>query len=286
MARIRQCNGSNFHSGKSVCEIDYDKIKSLVLVKHGVKLDYSTADALRESCHAAVPSRAYGFPGIINWEPNGGEAQTSQVGYGPTMYNGMSARNDALTLDKFRHYQRAEILKNAEEEFDAYFIDARNNIYGLNDGTDTLAGIPVSIYPSGNDHPGASDKASLVINVVYTDVEEYMLNLDVEPLSYNANNYVMGLMPVVFESVGDTSTPNKYKLVEFFGKGDCTAKYGELIADAASSVLNGVTSATYNAADNTLTLTGSGTPSQLNPTLKAASVLCTNGIYGIEQYAG
>lgn len=277
MTRIRQCNGSNFHSGKSVCEIDYDKIKSLVLVKHGAKLDYSTADALRASCHAAVPNRAYGFPGIINWEPNGGEAQTSQVGYGPTMYNGMSARNDALTLDKFRHYQRAEILKNAEEEFDAYFIDARNNIYGLNDGTETLAGIPVTIYPSGNDHPGASDKASLVINVVYTDVEEYMLNLDVEPLDYNANNFVMGLMPVTIEKL-DGQT-NKYKVVEFFGKGDATAKYGALIADGASSVLNGASAATYNEGDNTLTITASGAV-----TLKEASVLCTNGIYGIEQY--
>lgn len=277
MTRIRQCYSSNFHTGKSVCEIDYDRIKSLVLVKHGVKLDYSTAEKLRESCHAALPNRAYGFPGIINWEPNGGEAQTSQVGYGPTMYNGMSARNDALTLDKFRHYQRAEILKNAEEEFDAYLIDARNNIYGLNDGTETLAGIPVSIYPSGNDHPGASDRASLVINIVYTDVEEYMMNLDVEPLDYNANNYVMGLMPVTLEKV-DTSN-NKYKVVEFFGKGDATAKYGALIADAASSVINGASAATYNEGDNTLTITATG-----SVTLKEASVLCDNGIYGIEQY--
>ena len=34
----------------------------------------------------------------------------------------------------------------------------RNNLYGLNDGTDVLAGIPATIYPSGNDHLGASDK--------------------------------------------------------------------------------------------------------------------------------
>ena len=138
MARIRTCPGVGFFTGKSVCEIDYDKIKALVLTKHGVKLDYETMDALRTACHADVPNRAYGFPTIINWEPNGGEAQTSQVGYGPNAYNGMSARTDALTLDRYRHYLRAQILKNVEEEFDMYLIDIKNNLYGLNDGTEVI----------------------------------------------------------------------------------------------------------------------------------------------------
>ena len=280
MARIRTCAGNSFFTGKSVCEIDYDKIKSVILMKHGVKLDYSSLEAIRSACHADVPNRAYGFPTIINWEPNGGEAQTSQVGYGPTFYNGMSARNDALTLDKFRHYMRAEILKNVEETFDMYLIDKRNNLYGLNDGTDTLAGIPVTIYPSGNDHPGASDKESLVLNVVYEDVEEYMINLDVEPLGFRATTAVYGLMPVTLEKQGTSG--NNYKLIEFYGKGDATAKYGELLADHAADVMTGVTAATYDAATNALTLTvSSGT----TPALKAASVLCTNGIYGIEPYA-
>ena len=280
MARIRTCAGNSFFTGKSVCEIDYDKIKSVILMKHGVKLDYSSLESIRSACHADVPNRAYGFPTIINWEPNGGEAQTSQVGYGPTFYNGMSARNDALTLDKFRHYLRAEILKNVEETFDMYLIDKRNNLYGLNDGTDTLAGIPVTIYPSGNDHPGASDKESLVLNVVYEDVEEYMINLDVEPLGFRATTAVYGLMPVTLEKQGTSG--NSYKLIEFYGKGDATAKYGELLADHAADVMTGVTAATYDAATNALTLTvSSGT----TPALKAASVLCTNGIYGIEPYA-
>lgn len=280
MARIRTCAGNSFFTGKSVCEIDYDKIKSVILMKHGVKLDYSSLEAIRSACHADVPNRAYGFPTIINWEPNGGEAQTSQVGYGPTFYNGMSARNDALTLDKFRHYLRAEILKNVEETFDMYLIDKMNNLYGLNDGTDTLAGIPVTIYPSGNDHPGASDKESLVLNVVYEDVEEYMINLDVEPLGFRATTAVYGLMPVTLEKQGTSG--NNYKLIEFYGKGDATAKYGELLADHAADVMNGVTAATYDAATNALTLTVS---SGVTPALKAASVLCTNGIYGIEPYA-
>lgn len=281
MARIRTCAGNSFFTGKSVCDIDYNKIKYLVLVKHGVKLEYDSLANLRAMCHADLPNRAYGFPQIINWEPNGGEVQTSQVGYGPNVYNGVGPRTDAFTIDKYRHYLRAEILKNVDEEFDMYLIDAKNNLYGLNDGTETLAGIPVTIYPSGNDHPGASDKASLAVNVSYIDVEEYMINLDVVKLGFSASSAVYGLMPVTLEKVGTTG--NNYKLVEFYGKGDATAKYGELIADNASNVLTGATAATYDAENKYLTITlATGATA---PTLKLASVLETNGIYGIEPYS-
>jgi hypothetical protein len=281
MTRIRTCPGGNFATGKSVCEIDYDKIKALVLTKHGVKLSYDSLEAIRTACHADVPNRAYGFPTIINWEPNGGEAQTSQVGYGPNAYNGMSARNDALTLDRYRHYLRAQILRNVEEVFDMYLIDLKNNLYGLNDGTDTLAGVPVTIYPSGNDHPGASDKASLVVNVVYQDVEEYIMNLDVVPLGFNALSAVYGLMPVTLEKVGTTGS--NYKVVEFYGKGDATAKYGALIAENVADVITGASAATYDSTNNYITLTlATGADA---PALKKASVLATAGIYGIEPYS-
>ena len=281
MSRIRSCASNSFFTGKSVCEIDYDKIKYLLLTKHGVKLQYDTLDNLRAMCHADLPNRAYGFPQVVNWEPNGGEVQTSQVGYGPNVYNGVSARTDAFTVDKFRHYLRAEILKNVDEEFDMYLIDAKNNLYGLNDGTDELAGIPVTIYPSGNDHPGASDKASLAVNVSYVDVEEYMMKLDVVPLDYAARSAVYGLMPVTLEKVG--STGNNYKLVEYYGKGDATAKFGELISDNVASVLNGATAATYDATNNYITVTLASDSTA--PTLKAASVLEANGIYGIEPFS-
>ena len=281
MSRIRSCASNSFFTGKSVCEIDYDKIKYLLLTKHGVKLQYDTLDNLRAMCHADLPNRAYGFPQIVNWEPNGGEVQTSQVGYGPNVYNGVSARTDAFTVDKFRHYLRAEILKNVDEEFDMYLIDIKNNLYGLNDGTEVLAGVPVTIYPTGNDHPGASDKASLAVNVSYVDVEEYMMKLDVVPLDYAARSAVYGLMPVTLEKVG--STGNNYKLVEYYGKGDATAKFGELISDNVASVLNGATAATYDATNNYITVTLASDSTA--PTLKAASVLEANGIYGIEPFS-
>lgn len=278
MPRIRSCKSEgSFFTGQSVCEINYDKIKSMVLVPHGSKLNYESAASLRTACHADLPNRAYGFPTIINWETSGGEAQISQTGYGPNAYNGVSARTDSFTLDAFRHYLRAQILANANIVWDMYLFDLQGNLYGLDDGTETLAGIPVNIYPSGNDHPSASDNEELVVNVLYQDAEYYMLHLDVIQLDFDPLPAIYGLMPVTLEKIGTTGS--NYKVVEYYGKGDATARYGSLIATAASSVLNGATAATYDADNNLLQITL--TQGSSAPTLKTASVLCTNGIYGI-----
>ena len=279
MSRIRTCKTDSFFTGQSVCEIDYGRIRGMVLVEHGTKLSYSTLANLRTACHADVPGRAYGFPAIINWEPSGGEAQISQVGYGPNAYNGMSPRTDAFTLDAFRHYLRAQILKNANKVFDMYLFDGNNNIYGLNDGEDVLAGIPVTIYPSGNDHKGASDNPMLIVNVVYQDVEDYMMRLDVEPLDYDVLTAIYGLMPVEVEKVG--SSGSNYKIVEKYGRADATTKYGALLSGtSATSMWDGITAATYDAENNYITMTLASQSDA--PVLKKASVLCAQSVYGIE----
>ena len=278
MSRIRTCASKKLFTGKSVCDIDYDKIKAVILLQRGQKLTYTSLASIRTQCHADMPTRAYGLVTVINWETSGGEVQTSQIGYGPNSYNGVSARTDTFTLDKFRHYLRAVLLQFADEEFDMYLIDCKNNLYGLDDGTDTLAGIPVTEYPSGNDHPGASDKESLAVNIVYADTEYYMLKLDVVPLDFDAISAVYGLMPVDLQ---ETATAGKYKIVEHYGKGDATAKYGAALAAAATSVFNNVSAATYDSTTETLTITATASAT---PSLKAASVLCAQSIYGIEPY--
>lgn len=279
MSRIRTCKVDSFFTGQSVCEIDYSRIRGMVLVEHGTILNFDTLSDLRTACHADLPGRAYGFPAIINWEPSGGEAQISQVGYGPNTYNGMSPRTDAFTLDAFRHYLRAQILANANKVFDMYLFDNKNQVYGLTvTGSDDLAGIPVTIYPSGNDHAGASDRASLVVNVVYQDVEDYMMRLDVVPLDFEVMDAIYGLMPVELVKQGAT---NNWKVVEKYGRADATAKYGALLAGTnASSCFDDITSATYNAQDNVLTFVfPSG---KTAPVLKKPSSLCTAGVYGIQ----
>jgi len=281
MSRIRSCKSGSFFSGSSICEINYDKVKAMVLTPHGQKLSYGSVADLREACHADLPNRAYGFPTIINWETSGGEAQISQTGYGPNQYNGVNARTDSFMLDAFRHYMRAQILANANILWDMYLFDLQGNLYGLDDGTDTLAGIPVNIYPSGNDHPTASDKPSLVVNVLYQDAEYYMLHLDVLQLDYDPMTAIYGLMPVTLEKIGTTGS--NYKVIEYYGKGDATSRYGSLIATAATTVLDGVTAATYDATTNLISITLA--TNATTPTLKAASVLEASGIYGIMPYS-
>ncbi len=280
MSRLRTCKSDSFFTGQSVCEIDYSRIRGMVLVEHGTTLNYESLSDLRAACHADLPDRAYGLPPIINWEPNGGEAQVSQIGYGPNSFNGMSPRTDALTLDAFRHYLRAQILNNANKVFDMYLFDDKKQVYGLNvSGSDTLAGIPVTIYPSGNDHAGASDKASLVVNVVYQDVEDYMKRLDVVPLDYEVLTAIYGLMPV--ELVKQGSTGSNYKVVEKYGSADATAKYGALLAGTnATNCMDDITAASYNAQDNVLSITLA--TGKTAPVLKKASSLCTAGVYGIQ----
>lgn len=280
MSRLRTCKSDSFFTGQSVCEIDYSRIRGMVLVEHGTTLNYESLSDLRAACHADLPDRAYGLPPIINWEPNGGEAQVSQIGYGPNSFNGMSPRTDALTLDAFRHYLRAQILNNANKVFDMYLFDDKKQVYGLNvSGSDTLAGIPVTIYPSGNDHAGASDKASLVVNVVYQDVEDYVKRLDVVPLDYEVLTAIYGLMPV--ELVKQGSTGSNYKVVEKYGSADATAKYGALLAGTnATNCMDDITAASYNAQDNVISITLA--TGKTAPVLKKASSLCTAGVYGIQ----
>ena len=90
---------------------------------------------------------------------------------------------------------------------------------------------------------------------------------------------VRSLMPVEVEKVGTNG--NNYKIVEKFGRADATAKYGALLSGtSATSMWDDITAATYNAANNYITMTmASG---KTVPVLKEASVLCANSVYGIE----
>ena len=59
---------------------------------------------------------------------------------------------------------------------------------------------------------------------------------------------------------------------------DLTSKYASIITESASTVLDGVTAATYDESTDSLTLTVS---SGSTPALKAPSVLYDAGIEGI-----
>lgn len=272
----RKCPGvSDFNTGVSVCPLDPGKVKAIILTAHGQKLPSTlSADALREACHADRPGRIYPIKTVVEYEPSGGEAQTSATGYGPTKITGFSAKTDTFTLDNSDLNLKANLMGVKNTALDAYLVDENNLIYGMDDGTDALAGIPMSgVYPGGRDWDSSGTDANLTVTLMYQDYEKYVKNADVVECGFDVVEALRGLVYVEFVSTEST----KYKLVEHYGGLDITEHYGTLLQTNAESAIPDASSVSY--ADGVLTV-ASGTPKLAKP-----SVLEGLGIYGIEQWA-
>lgn len=272
----RKCPGvATFNTGSSVCVLDPGKIKAIILTIHGHKIPTEkTAEAFEKACHADRPGRIFPIKTIVEYAPSGGEAQTSATGYGPTKVTGYSAKNDVWTLQDYDASLKANIMAAKNVAFDAYFVDENNVVYGVNDGTEDLAGIPLSgVYPGGQDWDSSGTEANLTIATMFKDYEKYVKNADVRAYDFDVVDALKGLVYVDLVS----TESNKYKLIEHFGKLDITEYYGELLAKNAETALNGATSASY--ADGVITTVGEG-----SITLASPSVLQESGITGIEAW--
>lgn len=276
MRKIRTCAGTRINSGSSACKIDWSKVKGAIMVEPGKKLpDDITGDKLAEMCHAERPNRIYPISPLIEYAKNGGDAQVSAVGYGPNQFNGLNAQTDTFTLAGFDEALNAQLLKAASREWDVYFWNKDNMLIGYNDGTGSLAGIPMStVYPTVTQYPTSGAKSTMTVSFCHIDAEDSLLNFDFVPLEFDPKYFLRGLVDVKFVSTAG----NKYKIIENIGAYDRTPEFGQLIADKAAEVLNNVTTATYANGELTITPKDSGVPS-----LKAPSVLFTNNIKYIEQ---
>ena len=272
----RKCPGvATFNTGSSVCVLDPGKIKAIILTIHGHKIPTEkTAEAFEKACHADRPGRIFPIKTIVEYAPSGGEAQTSATGYGPTKVTGYSAKNDVWTLQDYDASLKANIMAAKNVAFDAYFVDENNVIYGMNDGTDELSGIPLSgVYPGGQDWDSSGTEANLTIATMFKDYEKYIKNADVKVYDFDVVDALKGLVYVDLVSIES----NKYKLIEHFGKLDITEYYGELLSESAETALTGATSASY--ANGVITTVGEG-----SITLASPSVLQESGITGIEAW--
>lgn len=272
----RKCPGvSTFNTGSSVCVLDPGKIKAIILTIHGHKIPTEkTAEAFEKACHADRPGRIFPIKTIVEYAPSGGEAQTSATGYGPTKITSYSAKNDVWTLQDYDASLKANIMVAKNVAFDAYFVDENNVIYGMNDGTEDLAGIPLSgVYPGGQDWDSSGTEANLTIATMFKDYEKYIKNADVRAYDFDVVDALKGLVYVDLVSTED----KKYKLIEHFGKLDITEYYGELLAKNAENALDGATSASY--ANGVITTVGDDPV-----TLASPSVLQEAGITGIEAW--
>lgn len=277
---LRSCAGAAFNSGVSVCPFEPGKIKALILVQHGVSLPATlNASTLEVACHADRPNRIYPVKTIVNYEPNGGEVQTQEVGYGPTKVSGYSARSDVWTLDGYDMNLEQRIFNAKGAHFDMYLVDDENVIYGMREG-DSFVGIPLAGIAAGGQRFATADAAaSLTVTTYYQDFEAYVKNATVIQADFDVVEAINGL---VFVKLTEGVSAGDFKLINYADNTDITATYGQLLATAGAEAITmqGTPTWGYDAANNSLHQNG-GTGS---PTLKAPSVLQAHDILGIEQW--
>lgn len=247
---------------------------------HGVKLPAEfNAQKAKELCHADRPDRIYPILPFVEFAKEGGEPQVAANGYGPSQVTGISALTYTFTLDKFYPELNASLIKTANNAWDAYFYDEKNVLYGINDGTDLLAGVPMStVYSTPTPHPTSSAAATMNVSFAFDDARTYLENLDFMKLDFAIGRNLVGLTPVELVKTGTTG--NDYKLLEKVGGYDLTSTYGSLLADNTNLVTGSPTAITYNEDAETITITVTG---DVVPRLKAPSALYEAGIEGIEQ---
>lgn len=271
----RLCGGSaaGFNTGQNFCPLQPGKAKAVILVYHGKKLPAElTADNLEKACHADGQDRIFPILGISEYATSGGEANTSENGYAGTSITGYSPRTDTFTLAKFNMALQANLVSNKATTFDMYVVDENDVIYGIDDASDSLAGIPLTgVYPTGQPFSSSGQVAYLAFNALYADIEAYMKNASAKGATFNVPGALTGLVFAEFIQVGE----GKYKLVDHYDRTDLTSYYGALIAEHAETALTSGTSVSYT--EGVLTITG-------EPKLAVPSVLQENGIIGIEQW--
>lgn len=283
MRKLRTCDTAQLYTGTSKCPPDFGKMRVAILVKPGTKLPADlTLETLEKMVHANRTDRIYGIVGLCEYAKNGGEVQTSAVGYGPEQVTGVSARKDTFDLLKYYPELDSSLIQTANSEWDVYFIDENNFIHGINDGTETLAGYPMSsIYSEATPIQTSSSATTMQIVFCHENAKLSKSNADYQPLGFKLNykTATLGLLAVRLSKVSDESSA--YKVIEKVGGYDITPIYGPLIATAGNTVVDGATSAvTYDDATQTLTIVSSaGTDIRLKP----ATVLYENDIKGIEQ---
>lgn len=274
MRQLRKCTSSELNSGAPKCLPDMNKIKGAIVCRKGTKLPSPlTPDELEKLAHADGGERIYGIFNFVEFAKEGGEVQTSTTGYGPEEVTGFSARKDTFTMQKYNPVLHASITQCANQPYDVYYFDDEYKLFGQNDGTDVMAGIPMSgIYSNLTPYNTSSNKPEMTITFCYEDAKQADIDWDMVKLNFNPGKLILGLVPVKLEK-----SDNGYKIFEDKGGYDLTSELGPVIAEVGQAVIKGTSSAvSYDADKDVLTITGSGEIG-----LKAPSVLYESGIKGV-----
>lgn len=270
---MRQCAGTSFNSGLAKCPLDPGHIKALILTEHGTKLPGTiTASALEVACHADRPSRIYPLKEVVEFEPSGGEVQTSENGYGGTKIVGYSAFSPVWTMADADLGIRKNIAGAKAASFDCYFVDDNNVIYGEWDASGDFCGVALAgVAQGGNLFDTSADSAQLTVTTFVKDYERWLRNIAIQQLDFDVVGALTGLCFVKWEAV-----TGGYKLMTVADNLDVTSYYGSLLATNAATAMPSASAVSYNSTTDIVSYTGTGD-------LAKPSVLQTVGILGIEE---
>lgn len=281
VGKFRKCKGQEtFNTGRSKCLLDPGKIKGIILAQRGFRLPKSlTQEKIEEMCHADRPNRIYPIKTVVEFAPSGGEANINTTGYGGGKVGPYSAYTAAWTLDEYDATLKSNLMIAKGVEFDSWYVDDNNIIYGTSGNNESLGGIQLSgAYPSGQDFDSSGQEANLIVNTMFKDYEKYIKNADIMECDFDVMEALKGLVFVDLVKVGSGEDDNTYKVVEHYGNLDVTSYYGEALASGSATCFDGGVSA-VSYSNDVLTITATGTPK-----LKSPSILQENGVMGIEQY--
>lgn len=280
MRKLRTCQDSVLHTGVSKCPVDFGRMKGAIILPPGQKLpDNLTLESLEKLVHADRSERAYGIVTFCEYAQEGGEAQTGSVGYGGLGVTGYSDRADTFTLDKNYPELHASLTRCAEKKWGAYFFDEKKFLYGLNDGTDTLAPFPMNtIHSNATPYPTSSAKSTMTVKFCHEDSRAAIEDADFIKLDFDPRKATLGLVEV--QLVKAATSGNDYKLIEKVGGYDLTPVFGSLIADNANLISGATSAVSYDADKETLTIASTGSAV---PKLKSPKLLYEAGVTGIEQ---
>lgn len=295
------CAGYAFNSGVSPCPLDPGKIKGLILYTDdnavGVDLSnpMSTEAGLTSRFYAPRPNRLFPIGGIVNYESSGGEAQTSQVGYGASRITGYSEKQMTFTLDHYDFNLRATIANSRGSKFKVLFVDDNNVVYGLAADSGTyelgLKGVQVDdISVGGQDFATADATANLAVTLYINDYEEVLKSLSAVKLDYDVADALQGLVFVdITARQNNTNNGILVKFVEHYSGHNISAAVKPMITTTNAKTVFGITdtgtilSIQYDADADSVDIWTSISYTAVTG-LADANTLYNNGVFGIEEW--
>jgi len=272
---VRTCPSDNkFNTGGSYCPIEPGKVKAIIMATIDLAMPFSvTAEKVKELCHEDRPNRIYPLKNVVDYAPSGGEAQTSETGYGGTKIIGYSAKVDAFTMGNYDAEIVKSLTKIKNSKLYVFYVDSEGQVHGIKkDGdNENLYGIPAIVYVTDQSFDTSSAEANYIVNVALEDVERYMLMRFAFQPAFDIYDALIGLISVSWVEADS----GKYQLVD----GSMTNISGVYSTLTTTDFEESPSAVSYDASINGFTITGGSTP----PQLKSAKELLANNIAGIEQ---